>query len=203
MAQVLKHPRKATTLLAAGAMSVVLLTGCGSSSSNSSTPAGTVSASNYIGQVCTSVVTWYKSISAHTNALESQLGPTVAPATSKTALTNFLSVSVSDTESVVSALHGAGIPAVKNGTKIATDLESAFEAADTTLKGLQPQVAAIATANTAGNRKLAEATSKRVTAATHALPLTLSALGGVSSPELDKATGESPACKAVGAHAKA
>ncbi len=186
-------------MVAAVALSVVLVTGCG----RSSTPTGTVTAASYVGQLCTSVVQWYRELSVHRAKLEGETGSTATPASSKKALESFLAVTITETEGVISALHGAGVPEVKNGSTVAMALVSAFETADSTLKALQPQVTAIPDADNATDQAAAAAASKHVTTAVEAIPLSFATLGGVTSPELDKATSESAACKSVGARPKA
>lgn len=175
--------------------SVILIAGCGSSETKS----GTVSASAYAGQVCTSVASWLHNIQSRAGALEGELGKQTAPATSKRALEGFIAVALADTESAASALRGAGIPQVANGQKIATTLVAAFERAHATLAQLKSKTAALSTKSAS----VFASEAKQIASSVQALPLTLgSGVAGLNSPELNKAAAESATCKSVGARAK-
>jgi hypothetical protein len=190
--------RRTATFLTCSALALGSLAGCGGSSTGTS--AGKVSATSYVGQVCTSVASWYRGLQEHVRTLNGQLGPHTSPAQGKRALESFLDTTVGDTEAATSALKGAGVPAVANGGKISSALVSAFERAGGTLKGLRPRVSALPASNGAA----VSAESKHVTEAVQAIPLELGTgvSGSLTSPELDKAASESPACKSVGARPK-
>lgn len=189
--------RPIPALLAGSALAIGLLGGCGGSSNKA--PSGTVSAESYVGQVCTSVANWYRGLQEHTATLNHKLGPGAAPAQDKRALEAFVDVSVADTDRVTSALRGAGVPSVANGTKISRALLAAFERAGSTLKSLEPKVSGVP----ANDANAVRAEAKRVTEAVQAIPLDLgSGLSGLTSSELDRAAAQSPACKSVGARPK-
>jgi hypothetical protein len=171
------------------------LAGCGSSSNHS----GTVSASSYIGQLCTSTAGWLKGIEHHNATLENELAG-VSPAQGKHALEMLITNSVSDTENVVTALRVAGVPDVNNGKKISQTVVSSFEGISNRLASLQAQVAAIPTNNTAAY----VAATKKIRETVREAPLRLGlGVASVNSPELEKAASESAVCKSVGARSKA
>jgi hypothetical protein len=173
------------------------LAGCGSSSSSSS--AGTVPASNYIGQLCTSAASWFRGIEAHTSSLEGELGGHATPAESKRAVESLVSSAVSDTESVVTALRTAGVPDVHEGKKISGLVLSSFEGITTHLAGLQSQVAGLPT----NNPPAFHSEALKIRESVREAPLRLGVgIAGVNSPELQKAAAESNVCKSVGARAK-
>jgi hypothetical protein len=171
------------------------LAGCGGSSSS----AGTVPASNYIGQLCTSAASWIRGIQAHTSSLEGELGGSATTAEGKRAVESLVISAVSDSESVVSAMRTAGVPDVHEGKKISGLVLSSFEGITTHLAGLQSQVAGLSTANPATFHSEAMKIREQVREA----PLRLGVgIAGVNSPELQKAAAESNVCKSVGARAK-
>jgi hypothetical protein len=171
------------------------LAGCGSSGSST----GTVSASSYIGQLCTSTASWLKQLEHHNATLESELGG-VPPAQGKRVLESLITNSVSGTENVVTSLRTAGVPDVNNGKKISQTVVASFEGISNRLASLQPQVAAIPTNDTAAY----DAATKKIREAVREAPLRLGlGVAAVNSPELEKAASESAVCKSVGARSKA
>ncbi|MHB8492548.1 MAG: hypothetical protein ACYDA6_10115, partial [Solirubrobacteraceae bacterium] len=106
--------------LAATSIVALLVAGCGSTSSNT----GTVSATSYVGQVCTSVATWVQAIQTRAAELERQSAARQAAASTKKELEAFVSNSIADTETAVNALRSAGVPNVSNGPKLSTALIS-------------------------------------------------------------------------------
>ncbi len=190
--------RGAAGLLATAALGATLLAGCGGSSSKKE--GGTVSASAYVSQVCSSLASWYNGIQERGSKIESQLGPHTTSQQGKTVLESFVSTSVADTEGVINALRSAGTPAVSNGAKVAAGLIGAFEHARGTFEGLQSRVAHMSSLS---DHAVLEEEAKRIRNSVQTAPLTLATgVASVTSPELDKAASESQTCKSVGAHAK-
>jgi hypothetical protein len=187
--------RRPATLLTLVAVVAGSLAGCGGKSS----PQGTVPASTYIGQLCTSAASWFRGLEAHTSALEAELGPRVTPAEGKRVVESLVSTAVSDTESVVTSLRSAGVPDVNNGKRISSTVLTSFEGITTRLAGLQAQAAALPTNNPAAFHT--EAMKIRETIREAPLRLGIG-ISGVNSPELEKAASESNVCKSVGARAK-
>jgi hypothetical protein len=182
-------------LLAAAALAAVPLSACGGGSSQS----GTVSASSYIGQLCTSTASWLRGIEARTSALEGELAPNVPPAGKKRVLESFVSTAVSDTEAVVTALRTAGVPQVNNGKHVSDLVVSSFEQISTRLAGLHSQIASLPTNDPAAFQEQ----SKKIREQVREAPLRLGVnVAGINSPELEKAASDSAVCKSVGARAK-
>jgi hypothetical protein len=176
------------------AAALTLIAGCGSS--ESSTKAGKpVTPSAYVGQVCTSVASWYGEIKSRSATLESALGSNANTTKDKQALESYIAVALSSTEATTNALRSAGIPQVKNGQKIASTLVSAFERALSTLQAARGKVPTLQTKN--ATQLLGEV--RKIGASVGDLPLTLSSgLSGLSSPELNKAAEQSQVCRSVG-----
>jgi hypothetical protein len=182
-------------VLALAAFAAVPLAACGSSNNKS----GTVSASSYIGQLCTSTASWLRGIEAKSGALEGELGPNVTPVEKKRVLEAFVSTAVSDTESVVTALRTAGVPEVENGKHVSELVVTSFEGVSQHLAALQPQVANLSTNDPAAMEEQA----KKIRETVREAPLRLGlGVAAVNSRELEKAASESNVCKSVGARAK-
>ncbi len=175
-----------------------MLAGCGGSGSKPE--GGSVSAAAYVGQVCTSLASWYNGIQKRAAKIEGEIGPHTTPDQGKTILESFVSTSVADTEGVVNALRSAGTPDVANGQKVAAGLVSAFKGAQGTFEGLQSRVGHLSSFS---NHAALEEEAKHIRNSVQTAPLTLATgVASVSSPELDKAAAESRTCKGVGAKAK-
>jgi hypothetical protein len=191
--------RGSAGLLAVAVFSAAVLVGCGSSGSKPE-GGGSVSAAAYVGQVCTSLASWYNGIQSRGSKIESEIGPHTTPQQSRTVLESFISTSVADTESVVNSLRSAGTPDVANGQKVADGLVSAFEKAKFTFEGLQSRVAHMSSLS---DHATLEEEAKRIRNSVEAAPLTLATgVASVSSAELNKAAAESNTCKNVGGHSK-
>jgi hypothetical protein len=189
----LHNSRRSAILLAIAVGGAGLLAGCGGSSSKK----GTVPASAYVGQLCTSASTWLKGIEARTSTFEGELAH-ATPAEGKRVLESLVSSAVADTETVVSSMRAAGVPDVNNGQHISAQVVSSFEGITSKLAALQPQVAALNTSS----GELHEA-AKHIGGSVREAPLRLGiGLAGLTSPELEKAAAESSICKSVGARSK-
>jgi len=183
----------AATLLAAG-----LLGGCGSSD----TSPGTVSATSYAGAVCTSVVSWVRTLQNRAGTLQSQIPASATAPEAKKTLEDFVDESIAQTESVIHALHGAGVPNVKNGKELSTALIQAFEHANAQLKEIQHRLTTMQP-SAASDVNVMHEEARHISSSVQALPLDLgTGLAGLSSSELQKAANESEACKNVGARGK-
>jgi hypothetical protein len=187
--------RRPAILLAIAVVVPIPLAACGSTSKQS----GTVSASSYIAQLCSSTASWLRGIEARAAALESELGPNVSTVQGKRILESLVDTAVSDTESVVTALRTAGVPEVKNGKNISHVVLTSFEGTASHIGELQSQVANLPTNDPVAMK----ATAKKIREEVREAPLRLGiGVAGVNSPELEKAASESSVCKSVGARAK-
>jgi hypothetical protein len=179
-------------LLTIGVLALALVTGCGSSKK---APAGTVSAESYVGQVCTSLSSWFRDTDSRVAELEGQVKATT-PQRGKQILESSIAVSISDSQTAISALQAAGSPDVANGQKIASLLIEALERNQAMLRALQPEVAALP----ANDAEAVNQAAARVSKSTReGLSSLASGQAAVSSPELAKAAAASQTCKSVGA----
>jgi D-ribose pyranose/furanose isomerase RbsD len=174
-------------------LALTLAAGCGGSSKKK--PAGSSTASSYVAQVCTSLSTWFRNADVRAAQLEGQVA-TTTPQRGKQILESALAVSVSDTQTAVSALQAAGTPQVNNGEKIASALIDGVNRNLGTLQALQPEVAALSATDREAVREKAAHVAKSIQQALSSLATGQTAL---SSPELAKAAAASQTCKSVGA----
>jgi hypothetical protein len=178
----------ATVLLAlvAGA----LVAGCGSSSRSSSSTQ--VSARTYVAALCRAVLPFERNLVVH-GALLNKASPKNTAA-SKKALQNFFSAVAYDTSSAATRIRQAGSPDVKDGPRISAAIGTAFRQLTSATRQAVNRAASLPT----GNQKAFRSAASKLFAAFR------SAMGGIgtslqtnalSSPELQKAAKNTPACK--------
>jgi hypothetical protein len=167
---------------------VLAIAGCGGSSSTSSGP----SASSYVKTVCTAIKGWVSDIESGSGKLNSATITTAAEG--KTAIENFFGQAINDTTAVVAKLKAAGAPNVTNGSKISTALVSTFTQIQTTLTKGRTQAQALPTNDPAKFKTAGDALGTTVQAS---LTQIGKALGGLKSPELEKAAAKEPACTSL------
>jgi hypothetical protein len=186
-------------LLVCGLAAAALASGCGGGSSTTNTPAGTVSAVSYAGQVCTSVASWLKGLQTDGSNFETHVNRQTSPAQVKSLLERYLAGSLEATEAATHTLRGAGAPSVTNGHTIASTLVTEFEHANDTLRSLEAKAAGLPTHDLAALRTEAI----RIGQSVRSVPIEVSTgLAALKSPALEHAAKESPSCKSVGARAK-
>jgi hypothetical protein len=181
--------RGPAALLAIGVL--VVIAGCGGSKKNAP---GTVSATSYVGQVCTSLSSWFRDTDSRIAELEGEVRATT-PQRGKQILESSLAISISDSQTAISALQAAGSPDVANGQKIAALLIEALERNQAMLRSLQPEVAALNANDAAAVNAAATHVSKSTR---EGLSTLASGQAAVNSPELAKAAAAIQTCKSVG-----
>lgn len=173
-------------MLVAWLVAAWLVAGCGSSK-----PAG-VSAASYVKSVCTAVNSWASSIEAKSGALN--VSKITNAVQGKTALKNFFTSAVSDTDTAVSKLQAAGTPNISNGKTIATGLVSSFDQIGTALKKGATQAAALPVTSPTAFKTAGTALGTSVQKALNDVGASLSSL---KSSALEKAAASEPACKST------
>jgi hypothetical protein len=158
----------------------------GSSSSTSPSP------SSYAKTVCTAVQSWVTDIEKRSSNLGS--ATITSAADGKAALVNFFGEAINDTSAVVTKLRAAGVPDVSNGSSISASLISAFIQVRTALSQGQTQAQALPTNDPAKFKSAADALGNTVQSSLTSIG---KALGGLKSPELEKAAATVPACKSL------
>jgi hypothetical protein len=174
---------------ASAAICALLIAGCGSSGSGSST----VSASAYAKSLCTAVAPFEKDIATRQQALD----PTKIKnaAQGKTELVAFLQAIAGDTGKAAADLKGAGTPDVKDGKAIASAFTQVFTRLDEALGHAVKQAQAIPTSSPDAFKQAALTLATDVKGSMGNLG---SALGNLKSPELETAAKKVPACTTLG-----
>jgi hypothetical protein len=186
--------RKPAALLAAAGLLVAVLVGaCGSSSKPDT---GRVTAEAYVNQVCASVGEWLRAVETRSAQIGKELTPGSTPTHAKQALEGLMDSSVADSERVVSGLHAAGTPNVKNGEQIAGALSGSFEQATAALQNVQAQVRSLPTNEPRTFLTAAKRVAGSVQSSLAGIGTGLSTL---HSPELQQAAKQSAACRNLGA----
>jgi hypothetical protein len=189
---VVLHAKPAASL-AAGVLALVAMAGCGGSGKASDTK---TSASAYVGQVCTSVGTWLRSLETSSAQIGKQLTPGATPTRAKQALEALMESSVADSEHVVSGLRAAGSPEVPDGGRIAAAVVSSFEQATSVLRGVQAQVKGLPTQDPHTFLAAAQQIGSSVKSSLSSVG---SGLSSLRSPALQSAAARSSPCRNLGA----
>jgi hypothetical protein len=186
--------KPAALLAAAGLLGAVLIGGCGGSSKKAGSSAGTSQV--YVNQVCASVGEWLRSVEDSTARIGAELTPGSTPTHAKHALEALMDSAVADSERVVDGLRAAGTPKVANGEEIATALVGSFTQATTALQRVRAQVESLPT----NDPRAFLTAAKRVAGSVQSSLATIgTGLATLRSAELQKAAGQSAACRGLGA----
>ncbi|MHB8492549.1 MAG: hypothetical protein ACYDA6_10120 [Solirubrobacteraceae bacterium] len=186
-----RAPAKAR--LAALLLSTAVIAGCGGSGAPVKVGAGT-----YVTRVCTAVATWLQDIQASSQRTSSQVGGGATPAVAKHALEGMVDETVGGSNRVLASLHAAGVPDVPGGPTIAAGLTDTFQRAAAELSTLRSQVSGLPTTGTA----FREAATRLGSSLNGSLTGIDAGLRGLHSPGLERAAGQSTACRSLGAAAR-
>jgi len=178
-------PSKLVRSVIAAVAASAILVGCGGASK--------VSARDYASSVCTATGTWVKNIQAESQQMASAI--TGSPANGKQEISKFLNQVIGQTDTLISKLKDAGTPDVTNGDRIATTFLNAFEQAKTGLESLRGDVSNLPTNDPAAFATAAKKLSDKITQVFNRAD---TAMGGLKSPELEKAGNGVKACQSLG-----
>jgi len=167
--------------------SLLVIAGCGSSSSS-------VSANSYVKSVCGAIKPFVTDIQARSNSLN--LTSLSSPAQGKQALEGFMTAAVADSQKAVDQLKAAGVPNVNNGKNISSALVDAFTKVKSALSAAQSQAAALPTGSVAAFRTAGQSLATTIRTSFASIG---AGLGGLKSAELSKAAKSTPACQSIGA----
>jgi hypothetical protein len=113
----------------------VSLAGCGGSSG--------VTAKVYAGRICAALGRWDRAIITRTEQLAADRPRHLSAAHGQALAVGYLGGLLADTESAATAIHGAGTPAITNGTSVASTLTGAFQDAVTVFRTAHDRIAAL------------------------------------------------------------
>jgi hypothetical protein len=170
-----------TALIVAAALA---LGGCGGSGTKPST---------YVKSVCVALGNWRNTIQSAGVALQSSGASTASRPVAKLDYMRFVSSLVIATRRATTALHAAGVPAVKGGQQLARRLTGAFDRATRGLEAAKTQALAIRTDTATAFQLGASAVNAQIRSA-------LSQIASVSpgqSRQLRSAAAKEPACQVL------
>jgi hypothetical protein len=186
--------RSRRALLATAAIALLALAGCGSSSSSNSKATVKATPVAYVGDVCTAVGAWLRSVQSGSNDIAKQLAPGSTPSRAKQALESLLGNSVADSQTIVRSLEAAGVPEVPNGATISEALVHTFRHAAEALEHVRTEVTQLPTSNP---HAFLTATNHVSADVRQSLSGIASGLSPLRSPALQKASESSPSCKTI------
>lgn len=134
--------------IAAVGMSLLVslsLAACGGDDGGGDEPSGeeaggeTVAAGAWASDVCTAVSDWVSTIQEQSTSLATEF-QSGSPEEGKEVLTGFIGDAVSETETLIEAVEGAGVPDVDGGEAFAEELSTAFTEARDILADVQTEI---------------------------------------------------------------
>lgn len=164
-------------------LAVAAIAGCGSSGSG-------VSAGRYMSSVCTAIGPWVSDVSVKTRQLD--LSSKASPQDRKAVTERFLDAVVADSQRAVSQIKAAGTPNINNGKAVAATIVSGFEQLSAAMLQARVQAAKLPTSSEAAFNAATQSLSNSVTGS-------VSQLGSLRNPELEKAAARQAACQQLGA----
>lgn len=169
----------------------LVLSACGGSKGSDS---GKVTATAFAHSVCSAVVQWQADIQKRSGDVSTQLGTSPDAAKGKQVLADFIDGIITDTDSVITKLRGAGTPDVDQG-KTATDaLVNAFEQVKTSLTGVRTSIDGLPTDDPAAFQ---QAASNLSTSISTSFDSVAASLKNVKVPALDDAFNTDTSCSSI------
>jgi hypothetical protein len=166
-------------------LTAALCAACGSSGSSSK-----VSASSYVGSVCSAIEPLEKDVVNRSSALN---GATAANATqAKKALQGFLVAVESDSTHALTKIQAAGTPDISNGKAVAGTIVKAFSQLRDAMKLALTKSDSLPTDSPSSFRTAAQALGASVKSSLNNIDSS-----GFSNPDIEKAAGSQAACKSL------
>src|ERR1700733_12074409 len=163
-------------------LTAALCAACGSSGSSK------VSASTYVGSVCSAIAPLKKDVVSRSSALN---GATAANATqAKKALQGFLVAVESDSTNALTKIQAAGTPDITNGKAVAGTIVKAFTQLRDAMKVALTKSDSLPTDSPSAFRTAAQALGASVKSSLNNIDSS-----GFSNPSIEKAAGSQAACK--------
>ena len=166
-------------------LTAALCAACGSSGSPSK-----VSASTYVGSVCSAITPLEKDVVNRSSALN---GATAANATqAKKALQGFLVAVESDSTNALTKIQAAGTPDISNGKAVAGTIVKAFTQVRDAMKVALTKSDSLPTDSPSSFRTAAQALGASVKSSLNSIDSS-----GFSNPDIEKAASSQAACKSL------
>jgi hypothetical protein len=185
-------------VLSLGITGVACGGGSSSSSSSSTTAASTVSANQWIGQVCGTLTNWKNDLQTRSNNFQSQISGSTDLQQAKSGLVSFLNTAVQSTNDMISKLEAAGAASVKDGAAISQALIGGFQQIQASFSQAQTQAQALPTDNPQAFANQAKALGTSLDNAGNTAGKNIqSAVSKYPSDKLDQDFGANPACQSI------
>jgi hypothetical protein len=185
-------------MLSLGITGVACGGGSSSSSSSSTTAAGTVSASQWIGQVCATLTNWKNDLQTRSNNFQAQISGSTDLQQAKSGLVSFLNTAVQSTNDMISKLQAAGAASVKDGPAISQVLIGGFQQIQVSFSQAQTQAQALPTDDPQAFANQAKALGTSLDNAGNTSGKNIqSAVSKYPSDKLDQELNANPACQSI------
>jgi hypothetical protein len=152
----------------------------------------TVSAQEYTSDVCGAVKQYTDSISNRVSEIQSDAPAN--PEEGKEVLTSFMNEMISDTDELIAAVDGAGVPDVEDGEQIADEVLTALEDVRVILDDARAQIEDLPTDDP---QAFAEGTQEIGTSLQESGEGIQSGLSELQSSELEEASQDVEACQEI------
>ncbi|OJY37726.1 hypothetical protein [Pseudonocardia sp. 73-21] len=192
------HRSIRTALIAAGAATAMLVTGCSTTVTGSPAAVGASSAAPsapatgdpvaWINGVCGSLLGFVRTVSAPP-AIDSS-----SPQKAVTGLSTYLGTAVTAIDKATTDIKGAGPSPVEGGDKAVTTITDALGKARTSFQSAKTKIDAV---NTSDLSQVATALPEALAPLQDLSTLTNTSTDLQSTPELDKAAQQAPNCRAL------
>jgi hypothetical protein len=169
-----------------------------SSSSTSTTAARTVSASQWIGQVCGTLANWKNDLETRSNNFQSQISGATDLQQAKSGLVSFLNTAVQSTNDMISRLQAAGAAPGTDGAAISQALVGGFQQIQVSFSQAQTQAQALPTDDPQAFATQAKALGTSLDNAGSTAGKNIeSAVSKYPSDKLDQEFNANPACQSI------
>jgi hypothetical protein len=166
----------------------------GSKGPDTGTDGGKVTAKAFAHSVCSAVLQWQADIQKRSGDVSTQLGTSPDAAKGKQVLGDFIDGIITDTDTVITKLKGAGTPDVDQGQTASDALVNAFQQVKTSLTGVRTSIDGLPTDDPVAFQQAATNLSTSISSSFDSVATSLK---DVKVPALDDAFNADTACSSV------
>jgi hypothetical protein len=154
----------------------------------------TVSADEFVGDVCGATRDWIDGVQEEAAALVTASDPGTSPEEGKEVLVGFSDGLIAETDQLIAAIEGAGVPDVPNGEATVERVTDGINAFKTTLEDFRQEIRDLPTDDPEAFSRESQEISSRFESQFNRIGETLEAL---ESPELDRAAENNATCQEI------
>jgi hypothetical protein len=172
--------------------------GSSSSGSSSTTAASTLSASQWVGQVCGTLSNWKNDLQTKSNGYQASVGQSSNLQQAKASTLSFLNSAVQSTNNMISRLEAAGRAPTKDGQAVSQALVGGFQQVQVSFQQAQTQAQSLSADDPQSFANQAKAIGTSLENAGDAVGQNIqSALNKYPTDNLDQQFNASPACQSL------